>query len=403
MSKFNPPSNFQFDKPNEWPEWRDRFSRYRLATKLNKDDGEVQVSALIYAMGNGAEHIYKSITFATSRTNPEDANDYDTVLRKFEAYFIPRRNVIHERAKFYQRVQNPGEGVEAFIRNLYELAEHCNFDGNVKYEQIRDKIVIGLSDKELSHRLQMKPELSLDVAIQMARQSELVKSQVSDQLHSDVKQLEEVRQYTARRQTHYRGRRKFTGPVRDTPRECGTCGRIHVPGQEYCPARRAECHKCHKKGHFAQVCRTKSVREVTENSDHPTYFLGSNSCDDSEPAWRETVAIQGGLVNFKLDSGADVIIIAEATLNQMKPKPKLKPVYIRLTSPGGQLACLGQFVVSLNRLSVGCGTTPRRQSGDICRLLFGIRVIYKMLPPHGHCRNIFFINNCKFVFLFILG
>ena len=48
-----------------------------------------------------------------------------------------------------------------------------------------------------------------------------------------------------------------------------------------------------------------------------------------------------------------------------------------------------QPVVSLNRLSVGCGTTPRRQSGDICRLLFGIRVIYKMLPPHGHCRNIF--------------
>ena len=51
-----------------------------------------------------------------------------------------------------------------------------------------------------------------------------------------------------------------------------------------------------------------------------------------------------GLVNFKLDSGADVTIIAEATLNQMKPKPKLKPVYTRLTSPRGQLACLGQFV-----------------------------------------------------------
>ena len=85
MSKFNPPTNFQFDKPNAWPEWHDRFSRYRLATKLNKDDGEVQVSALIYAMRNEAEHIYKSMTFATSGTNPEDANDYDTVLRKFEA------------------------------------------------------------------------------------------------------------------------------------------------------------------------------------------------------------------------------------------------------------------------------------------------------------------------------
>ena len=52
-------------------------------------------------------------------------------------------------------------------------------------------------------------------------------------------------------------------------------------------------------------------------------------------------------------------------------------------------------LVSLNRLSVGCGTTPRRQSGDICRLLFGIRVIYKMLPPHGHCRNIFVYKQLK--------
>ena len=129
-------------------------------------------------MGNEAEHIYKSMTFATSGTNPEDANDYDTVQRTFEAYFIPGRNVTHERSKFYQRVQNPGEGVEVFMRNMYELAEHCYFDGNVKDEQIRDRIVIGLSDKELSQILQMKPELSLDMAIQTARQSGFVKTRL---------------------------------------------------------------------------------------------------------------------------------------------------------------------------------------------------------------------------------
>ena len=53
------------------------------------------------------------------------------------------------------------------------------------------------------------------------------------------------------------------------------------------------------------------------------------------------MAIQGGLFNFKLDSGADVTIIEEATFNHML---KLKPVYTKLTSPGGQLTCLGQFV-----------------------------------------------------------
>ena len=60
-----------------------------------------------------------------------------------------------------------------------------------------------------------------------------------------------------------------------------------------------------------------------------------------------------------------------------------------------------QAVVLLNRLSVGCGTTPRRQSGYLLGICLFIRVIYTMLPPHGHCRNLYFINYCKFVFLFI--
>lgn len=51
MSKFSPPENFRFDQPAMWPEWRERFGRFRLATKLHKEDGEVQVSSVIYAMG----------------------------------------------------------------------------------------------------------------------------------------------------------------------------------------------------------------------------------------------------------------------------------------------------------------------------------------------------------------
>lgn len=57
MAKFNPPANFPFDKLTEWSDWRQRFERYRLATTLNKDDGEVQVSCLINAIGNEAENI----------------------------------------------------------------------------------------------------------------------------------------------------------------------------------------------------------------------------------------------------------------------------------------------------------------------------------------------------------
>ena len=64
-------------------------------------------------------------------------------------HFVPKRNVIHERACFHKRAQKPGESVEAFVRNLYELAQYCEF-GHTKDEQIRDRIVIGISDNDVS-------------------------------------------------------------------------------------------------------------------------------------------------------------------------------------------------------------------------------------------------------------
>ena len=81
--------------------------------------------------------------------------------------------------------------MEAFIRNLYELVAHCDF-GTQRDEQIRDRIVIGILDKSLSQKLQMKSDLNLDSTTQMARQSEQVKFQVAGQ--SDTKHLGEVHQ-----------------------------------------------------------------------------------------------------------------------------------------------------------------------------------------------------------------
>ncbi|KAL6482203.1 hypothetical protein MHYP_G00102830 [Metynnis hypsauchen] len=105
-------------------------------------------------MGAEAEHIFKAFTFI----NATDADEYDVVMAKFDEHFIPKRNVIYERVKFHSRVQQPGESVEAFVRQLYELAENCDF-GALKEEQMRDRIVIGIRDKQVSQRLQMKKSL----------------------------------------------------------------------------------------------------------------------------------------------------------------------------------------------------------------------------------------------------
>ena len=87
MPKFNAREPKSFDAPAKWPEWKERFARFRIAMKLHKDDGEVQVASLVYAMGRQAENIFKSFTFdpppaqTEANLNPLDPKDnYEVVL-----------------------------------------------------------------------------------------------------------------------------------------------------------------------------------------------------------------------------------------------------------------------------------------------------------------------------------
>lgn len=105
---------------------------------LDKESSEVQVNSLLYSMGRDAEPIYGSFVFpAATEDMPNPQFNFDLVLEKLNEHFVPKRNVIHDHACFHRRSQRAGETVEAFVRSLYDLAQHCEFGGS-KDEQIRD-------------------------------------------------------------------------------------------------------------------------------------------------------------------------------------------------------------------------------------------------------------------------
>lgn len=336
MAKFNPPTNFPFDKLTEWPEWKQRFERYRLATKLNKDNGEVQVSCLIYAMGPKAENIYKSFTFAGN----DERNDFAAVVGKFDEYFFPRRNIIHERVCFHQRVQRPGEKAEGFIRALYDLSEHCDF-GATREENIRDRIVVAIRDKELSRRLQLMVDLTQTTTIQTVRQSEEVAAQVS--LQGDtVGSVQEVQ--SQRKNANWKPQPKH-GKSKDTKWGGNEkkCGRVHViiatkldTGGEHVAA--------------ADECR----RSQRLRAEQTSYFLGS-VCDASDKSEQWTVQLHADStpVEFKIDTGADVTVISEDTFHTLAPERRLEPPDIPLDSPGGELLCLGRFDATIKHKGRG--------------------------------------------------
>ena len=81
-----------------------------------------QVNTLLYCLGEEAESMLRS-----TKITEEETKNYETVLEKFDSLFQVRRNVIFEMVRFNCRCQLPGESVEEYIVELYNLVEHCNY------------------------------------------------------------------------------------------------------------------------------------------------------------------------------------------------------------------------------------------------------------------------------------
>ena len=123
-----------------------------------QEDEEIQVSSLIYSVGSDAERVFSQFNLSE-----EDSKNFDTMLEKFRAHFVPPVNVIHERATFHKRSQREGESVEEYFRSLFELSEHAQFAE--KEETIRDRLDLGVQDQELSRKLQLESDLTLDKVV----------------------------------------------------------------------------------------------------------------------------------------------------------------------------------------------------------------------------------------------
>ncbi len=198
--------------------------------------------------------------FATGEVDTK----YDLLEKKFTQYFIPKRNIIHERSLFQEKMQSKEETVEEFARELQSLVEHCGYVDSD--DQVRDRFVVGLQDTSVKQKLQLIEDLTLEKAVTIARQHEQVKQQLAQQ----QAQHQEVDEAKARFPKKSKG--PFKEYEKGKPKEnpCQNCGyeRHRIEGK--CPASGQTCNKCRRKGHFASVChahgtsQSQSQRRATD-------------------------------------------------------------------------------------------------------------------------------------------
>ena len=129
----------------------------------------------------------------------------------------------------------------------------CNF--KEKNEEIRDRLVIGILDKELSLELQLKADLTLENCIDRVRNSEMVNKQ-----NEVVKGVDHVSRGGRQGRFH-------KGFKPESNKRCTNCNLLLDYHHTECLAKDEDCNNCGKKGHYARCCRSDSLsRNSTRGS-----------------------------------------------------------------------------------------------------------------------------------------
>lgn len=87
---------------------------------------------------------------------------------------------------------------------------------------------------------------------------------------------------------------------------------------DLCAARNVVCYRCDRIGHFARLCRMKSVHEVAGNEydedaevcESLLYSISIDTLDSDCEPWFELIYVNKVPINFKLDSGADASVMS---------------------------------------------------------------------------------------------
>ena len=151
-----------------------------VATGLNKKDNKTQANILLHVIGTEAVKVYNGFTWAAAvGDNPaEDKEDPKQILKKFEDYCTPRKNITYERHLFNRRTQQAGETFDQFYTHLCHISQTCEFE-NMVDQMIRDRIVVGVYNSNLRERLlRFGDELTLNKAVDTCRAWEVTSSQV---------------------------------------------------------------------------------------------------------------------------------------------------------------------------------------------------------------------------------
>ena len=146
MDRLNPPETLQLqgNVAENFKKFKQSFEIFQVASGLESKAKKIQSMTLLHVVGSDALEIYNTFRWAEGDCAGECEENLHTtecILKKFENYCTPRKNVTIERHVFFSRNQAAGETFDQYVTDLKLKAKTCEFQ-TLTDILIKDRIVL---------------------------------------------------------------------------------------------------------------------------------------------------------------------------------------------------------------------------------------------------------------------
>ena len=307
-----------------WARWHRKVAFYILSCANIQTDLQ-KVGVLLSLIGDSALDVISTLKFTHEGEEftgtIENANKlkYDDLVKQISEYCSPRKTVLLERYRFWQRQQKPDETADQYSTELRRLYTRTEYGANQE-ELIRDQFIFGMTNQEARIRLLQEDysKLTLEKAISYCRVKEAteIESQEMSKVQAHSVQKKKPQKFQAQRTQPQKTQPQRTQPQRTQTQKkdgtfmCKNCATEH--GRRECPAYGKRCNGCQKLNHYKKCCRSKveTVNEDTLSVNNvSSFFIGSLKNSDVCKSWYTYINVAGINVKFKLDTGAEANIL----------------------------------------------------------------------------------------------
>ena len=285
----------------DWTVYAERVGHYFTANDITDDSKKRAI--FLSVCGPSTYGLIRSLVAPKTANN----HSYTELVELVKKHYNPRPSGITQRFKFNSRVQQPGETVAEYVAELRKVSEHCDFKDTLE-DMPRDRLVWGIADPRIQHRLLAEDKLTFTKAQELAQAMELAAK--------DIKET----QGGATSQSITGCRVRGAQPKALRVVHCAT-------GVEAfrCRFKTEKCRACSKVGHIAKMCHTKkrekkeqqthTVEEATPPEEYTLYPVIQQQ--SASAPLRSMVKLDEKELSMEVDTGASLSLMSETTYKKL--------------------------------------------------------------------------------------